>query len=251
LKQDNTDHTLLTLDDFDLPSATPISTPSNPPNIAPTSSHTASSTPAPSSAYTNVSSSTTTTLSPSAIDSAQSFISLCSLSLILDAITAEFFTVKHLKMNQTASKRVLRAGRQTRLRVVESFGGDLDRWREELRPELRIGGGSTATGVKSMQLCYLGLAVMLARTTLDMYDPSDEADAREIDLSVSSSLEVSISFRFSISYAHIPLTLIVSFSLRYPSSLSKSSSSPKRSLRQISRTSSGSPVQFSAHLCLF
>jgi hypothetical protein len=214
LDQDNTDHTLLTLDDFDLPSATPISTPSNPPNIAPTSSHTASSTPAPSSAYTNVSSSTTTTLSPSAIDSAQSFISLCSLSLILDAITAEFFTVKHLKMNQTASKRVLRAGRQTRLRVVESFGGDLDRWREELRPELRIGGGSTATGVKSMQLCYLGLAVMLARTTLDMYDPSDEADAREIDLSVSSSLEVSISFRFSISYAHIPLTLTVSFSLR-------------------------------------
>lgn len=46
---------------------------------------------------------------------------------------------------------------------------------------------------ESTQLAYLGLAVTLARLTLDMFDPSDALDVREVDSSILSSLEVSPS----------------------------------------------------------
>lgn len=41
-----------------------------------------------------------------------------------------------------------------------------------------------------MQLAYMGLTIILGRLTLDMFDPSDEADAREVAASISSSLDL-------------------------------------------------------------
>lgn len=126
---DHTDHSsILTLDDFDMPASTPSSTPS----VVPSPSY---------------SSSTFNGLSASSVDSALAFIALVELTQILEAISEQFFTVKAMKLAQTSSKRVLRQGRQTRLRLVESFGGDLDDWRIGLKENLRVGGSSTATGV--------------------------------------------------------------------------------------------------------
>lgn len=43
---------------------------------------------------------------------------------------------------------------------------------------------------ESMQLAYLGLTVVLGRLTLELFDPEDQSDAREVKVAIESSLDI-------------------------------------------------------------
>ena len=156
VNKDDWDVPALTLDDFD-PSIVPASTtPSSTPTTAqiPLHSHHSPTTSVPSSSGA----SRHQPLTQDAIDSADSFMALGELSLILDSILSEFFTVKAQAWSASlisggggrGRRAGWKAGRTTRLRLIESFGTDLDRFERGLKDPLRMSlrqGKQVATGV--------------------------------------------------------------------------------------------------------
>jgi hypothetical protein len=135
----------LTLDDFDSPHG-----PSTP-----------AATASPSHAFSPASSQHNgSTMTQATIDSAHSFIALTKLSAIVEELTEEFFSVKAQNLGATSARiRASRAGRQQKLRVIESFGADLDKFQNELPGRLRLDyqyppGESPATGISASQLPY-------------------------------------------------------------------------------------------------
>lgn len=152
----------LTLDDFDLAIAPSTTTPSSTPTTAQIPLH------AQHSPTTSVPSSSGASrhqpLTQDAIDSADSFVALGELSLILDAILSEFFTVKaqawsaSLLSGASGGRRAgWKAGRTTRLRLIESFGADLDRFERGLKDPLRMSmrqGKQVATGISECHLSF-------------------------------------------------------------------------------------------------
>ncbi|CED84919.1 Zn(2)-C6 fungal-type DNA-binding domain [Phaffia rhodozyma] len=174
----NCDVPLLNLDDFDPPF--------NPDTLNVGSPYDAPSTPG--------SQANSVTFSREAKDSADSFRALCSLSIILDHMLEEFFTVKAQSMLFT-NRSSRKANRVTRLRIIESFGGDLDRFERDLPYSLRLArqdepNFEPATGVKSLQLAYLGLTIVLGRLTADLFDPEDEADREDVARVIESGLDL-------------------------------------------------------------
>lgn len=130
----------LKLDDFDSP-------------YAPT---TPSTTTSPSHAFSPASSQHNgSTMTQAAIDSAHSFIALSKLSVIAEELSEEFFSVKAQNLGGAFPRiRASRAGRQQKLRVIESFGGDLDRFERELPDRLKLTyqyspGEGPATGISA------------------------------------------------------------------------------------------------------
>lgn len=110
-------------------------------------------------------------MTQAAIDSAHSFIALTKLSVIVEELLEEFFTVKAQNLGGSGSftrMRASRAGRQQKLRVIESYGADLDKWASELPDRLKLTyqyapGEEPATGISEFCLlpvipCLLALA---------------------------------------------------------------------------------------------
>lgn len=94
-------------------------------------------------------------MTQAAIDSAHSFIALTKLSAIVEELTEEFFSVKAQNLGATSARiRASRAGRQQKLRVIESFGADLDTFQNELPARLRLDfhyppGENPSTGISA------------------------------------------------------------------------------------------------------
>ncbi|GAA5934490.1 hypothetical protein JCM3775_000370 [Rhodotorula graminis] len=90
--------------------------------------------------------------------SAQSFIASCKLTVIVDTVLSEFFTVRSL-----ASPRPPAA----RLESIARVGHDLSSLEQDLPPALRRLPSSDSapapSGVRSFQLCKLGLEMSLLR----------------------------------------------------------------------------------------
>lgn len=156
IHRDNWNALLLSIDDFDPPApttATPGSTTSG------GGSH--------------------VQLSQPAIDSADSFIALSSLTLILDDILAEFFTCRAQARAAAGvgprGKGSSRAGRSSRLRVIESFGGDLDRFQRELKPGVKAGSREGSVVPTGISQCQVGLPRVLALLNLFLTSTDDQS----------------------------------------------------------------------------
>lgn len=115
-------------------------------------------------------------MTQAAIDSAHSFIALTKLSVIVEELLEEFFTVKAQNLGGSGSftrMRASRAGRQQKLRVIESYGADLDKWASELPDRLKLTyqyapGEEPATGISEIAsfLSFLACSPWLTRFSL-------------------------------------------------------------------------------------
>ncbi|TNY19119.1 co-activator of area [Rhodotorula diobovata] len=105
--------------------------------------------------------------------SAQSFIAMCKLTTIVNTVLSEFFTVRALAAPRSSTAR---------LEMLDKIGYELAVLEQQLPPGLRRlpssgdrQAGPVPTGVRSFQLCKLGLEMVMFRlATGSLPEPSAE-----------------------------------------------------------------------------
>ncbi|WVW81403.1 hypothetical protein I302_103396 [Kwoniella bestiolae CBS 10118] len=110
-----------------------------------------------------------------------SFIGMAKLTLILERITSSFHTLQAAVSPPRDPYRSV---------LLESIANDLDSFQDWLDPQLSLPvkqkGSSRAHGVRSMQVCHLGLKIALIRLTLG--EPGETS--HDIEGTLKSALKI-------------------------------------------------------------
>ncbi|GAA5854884.1 hypothetical protein JCM8547_004109 [Rhodosporidiobolus lusitaniae] len=124
--------------------------------------------------------------SPEAV-SYNSFLAMCKLSVILDSVLSNFFTVRALTTPKPVSAR---------LRALETIAFDVAELERELTPPLlslpnEADATPAPTGVRAFQLCKIGLDLIILRLTTSTCErptPAQQAASFQAALSLAQTL---------------------------------------------------------------
>ncbi|BGP18809.1 hypothetical protein JCM10213v2_006889 [Rhodosporidiobolus nylandii] len=129
------------------------------------------------------------TSSPAQIASFRSFIAMCKLSLILDRVLTSFFTVRATTSPPPAAER---------LQTLELISFDLATLERELPSELQSLPDATSptsepasTGIRSFQLCKMGVSLIIYRLTASaLENPSPAQQAASFRTALSHAQDM-------------------------------------------------------------